>query len=135
MKPAKLISLLLFISICCHGQMNMFLQYYPISEQPNIRYMSSYTKQETILFEANPIVKYSFYNNFYENLVNNRKCASAYYLSFRPQLRMYISNSKPVRTPSYRIFVGTQHMFRLTQSTTVQDFAGFSVESYYKNYT
>lgn len=115
---------------------NDYHQIYPISEDPNIRYMTSYVKQETILFEANPIVRYSLYNNFIKGLLNEKQIhTQAWYVSFRPQLRMYSDNSKPVRMPSYRIFLGTQHLFRLpTEKTKTAQFVGFSLESgHYSN--
>lgn len=115
---------------------NDYVQIYPIGEDPNIRYMTSYTKQETILFEANPIVRYSIYNNFLKGLMKEKQLhTQAWYVSFRPQLRMYTDISMPVRTPSYKIFLGTQHLFRIpTVRITKQDFWGFSLESgHYSN--
>ncbi|MCU0440455.1 MAG: hypothetical protein MUC49_21390 [Raineya sp.] len=115
---------------------NDFIQSYPIGEDPNIRLMSSYTKKETILFEANPIVRYSFYNNFVKGLLEeDKKHTQAWYLSYRPQLRMYTDNSLPVKTPSYRILLGTQHLFRLnSDNSELYKFLGFSIESgHYSN--
>ncbi|MEL7148098.1 MAG: hypothetical protein AAFO69_17110, partial [Bacteroidota bacterium] len=37
-------------------------QFYPIGEDPLIRGMTSYTRKETILFEASPTVRFSFAN-------------------------------------------------------------------------
>lgn len=133
-----LTTLILFHCSIVLGQktFNDFVQFYPIGDDPNIRLMSSYTKQEAILFEANPIVRYSFYNNFVKGLIDeNNKHTQAWYLSYRPQLRMYTENSLPVRTPSYRIFIGTQHLFRInTNNTARHNFLGFSVESgHYSN--
>jgi hypothetical protein len=132
------ITLILFSSLQMFGQktFNDFVQFYPIGEDPNIRGMTSYNKQETILFEANPIVRYSFFNNFIKGLMDeDKQNTQAWYLSYRPQLRMYTDNSLPVRTPSYRIFVGTQHLFRVNSSNNERsDFWGFSLESgHYSN--
>ena len=131
-------TLILFHCSQVFGQkaFNDFVQFYPIGEDPNIRLMSSYTKQETILFEANPIVRYSFYNNFVKGLMDeDKQHTQAWYLSYRPQLRMYTDNSLPVRTPSYKILVGTQHLFRINSSNSERhNFLGFSLESgHYSN--
>jgi hypothetical protein len=93
--------------------------------------MTSYTKQETILFEANPIVRFSIFNNFMKGLMNEEKQhTQAWYVSFRPQLRLYTDNSLPVRTPSYKVFFGTQHLFRIKSNAPgIQNFWGFSLES------
>jgi hypothetical protein len=115
---------------------NEYVQCYPIGDDPNIRYMTSYTSQEKILFEANPIVRYSFYNNFVKELMKENNIHShACYFNFKPQLRMYNDNSKPVRMPSYKILLGTQHLFRIkTQAEQKQAFIGFSLESgHYSN--
>ena len=100
-----------------------------------MRYMSSYVKWETILFEANPIANFSLYNNFEKGLMNGKNHLQAWYFSFKPQLRMYTENSLPVKTPSYRIFPATQHMFRLQPpNDSVQRFWGFAFESgHYSN--
>ena len=111
------------------------MQVYPIGDDPNIRYMTSYTIQETILFEANPILRLSVYNNFVKGLLNGYNHTQAWYVSFRPALRMYEDNSKPVRTPSYRILLATQHLFRLKDTQPQRTpFIGFSLESgHYSN--
>ena len=123
----------LFLNLTLFGQksFNDYAQFYPISEAPTIRFMSSYTKQETILFDANPVVRFSLFNNFLKGLMQAEKLhTQAWYIAFRPQLRMYTDNSLPVRTPSYKIFLGTQHLFRIpTTATNTQNFWGFSLES------
>jgi hypothetical protein len=115
------------------GRAQSHAAYYPIGEDPNLSYRTSMVKYETILFEANPIVRYSLFNNMYK-FVNtsgskeNHK--EAWYVSYRPQLRMYTDNSLPVRTPSYRILLGTQHFWRVRD----RDLIGFSLESgHYSN--
>ena len=128
----KLVFPLLFFSLIVLGQntFNDYAQFYPIGEDPNIRTMTSYTNQETILFEANPVLRLSVYNNFIKGLSNGDNHTQAWYISFRPQLRMYTDNSLPVRTPSYKIFLGTQHLFQLNN----YNFFGFSIESgHYSN--
>lgn len=91
----------------------IFNQVYPISEPTAMGWKSSMVKSETILFEATPNVRFSFHNNIYERLTNGDNHGHAYYASFRPQIRMYTDNSVPVKMPSYRILVGTQHLWRL----------------------
>ena len=116
---------------------NDYAQFYPIGEDPTIRYMSSYVKQENILFEANPTVRYSVYNNVMRGLMEEYKHTQAWYVSFRPQLRMYNENSFPIKTPSYKMFLGTQHLFRIKTnkvSAKIQEFVGFSFETgHYSN--
>lgn len=93
-----------------------FQGYYPISDNPSIQWLSPYKWDPFILFDAKPSVYYNFYNNFIEKLNKSGSDAlngSTVYLNFKPQLRMYNSVSKPVNMPSYRIFAGSQVMYRL----------------------
>lgn len=115
----------------CQAQFEKYSHVYPITEDANVRWLSSYSEYETIQAEANPIVKFSFYNNFVKRFADTTKLHSmAQYVDFRPQFRLYNENSKPIKTPCYRIFLGTQHMFRLhsNKPNTVQ-FVGFAVQS------
>jgi len=114
---------------------NGFTEIYPFGDDPNIRYMTSYTTQETILFEANPIMRYSVFNNFLSGFMSGNKHTQGWYVAFKPQLRMYNSNSKPVKMPSYRILLGTQHMFQLPCKDKQEvKMCGFSLESgHYSN--
>jgi len=98
--------------------------------------MSSNSKYETILFDANPSMKVGFYNNFIKGLMNKAKLHSmAQYVTIAPQIRMYAERSQPVKMPSYRILLGTQHLFRLkVPATDMARFVGFSLESgHYSN--
>ena len=108
-----------------------YKQFYPIGDDPDIFYKTSYTGSETILFEANPVVRYSFYNNIHKNLLNNnKKKASALYVAFEPQLRMYTDISLPVKMPSYRIQLGFQGLYRARKN----DFFSIGIESgHYSN--
>ncbi|WP_217606586.1 hypothetical protein [Chitinophaga sp. GbtcB8] len=91
-----------------------FIQVYPVGEDADINFRTSYVKYEkNVLFEANPIVRYSFSNNILQGLGDGKPHVRAYYVSFTPQVRMYTENSLPVKTPSYRILLGTQQVFRL----------------------
>ncbi|OOQ59083.1 hypothetical protein [Mucilaginibacter pedocola] len=96
---------------------SQYFNFYPIGDEPNLGYKTSMVKSEKILFEANPTMRFSFYNNIYRKLIRDeKKGMQAWYVSFRPQLRMYTDNSLPVRTPSYRILLGTQRLFRISKN-------------------
>lgn len=134
-----LLAVLSCVCISLSAQKN-FLEYirvYPIGEDPNIRMISTYRPEEKILFEANPTVRYSFYNNFLRDLANNFSHTQAWYLSAKPQLRVYDETSYPVKTPTYRLLLGTQHMYRLPnkkQKDNTENFFAFSLESgHYSN--
>jgi len=108
-----------------------YKQFYPIGDDPDIVYKTSYIKSETILFEANPIARFSFYNNIHKNLLNkNKNKASAFYIAFEPQLRMYTDESLPVKMPSYKVQLGFQGLYR----ARLNDFFSFGIESgHYSN--
>jgi hypothetical protein len=111
---------------------SVFGDYYPISIKPTVRYLSSMVEQEEILFDANPVVYYSFYNNMVKNLqdVNDKRFSSTFYASFQPHIRMYNENSRPVKTPSYRVFLG----FQLLRKTDENHFVAAAIESgHYSN--
>ena len=63
---------------------NNYFHFYPIGEDPNISLKTSYVSSETILFEANPNVRLSLYNNFQKQLLNNKKHMFGLYLSASP---------------------------------------------------
>jgi hypothetical protein len=91
---------------------NKYRPVYPIGEAGYICYKTNYNSREKIVFEANPIVRFSFYNNISRNLINGERQASAFYIAFKPQLRMYDDNSLPVKMPSYRAQLGLQKIWR-----------------------
>lgn len=93
------------------GTIDHFVSFYPINTDPYVRYSTPMYSKEKILFEASPDVRISFLNNIYEGLEDHKKHTRAYYLHFRPVLRMYNENSKPVKTPSTPILLGTQHLW------------------------
>ena len=129
-----LLSGLLLLPMISHGQQgkdfNAFTRIYPIGEDPSISVKTSYVAQETILFEATPIARYSIYNNMLRGLATNNPHMQAWYIAARPQLRMYLEESLPVKTPSYQIAFGTQHLYRRQHDT----FLAFSIESgHYSN--
>src|SRR5882724_1067138 len=119
----------------CSGQVSTLTHtaWYPISDDPNISYKTSATPYETILFEANPIVHFSFFNNingFQSSYGKSHNHKQAWYLLYKPELRMYTDNSLPVKMPTYRILAGTQHFWRIGN----RDLLGFSLESgHYSN--
>ena len=119
------------LTLSCFAQFEKYSHVYPITEDASVRWMSNYSEYETIRFEANPLIKFSFYNNFVKRLADTTKLHSfAQYIDFRPQFRLYSEKSQPIKTPSYRIFLGTQHMFRLkTKQTDAVQFVGFAFQS------
>lgn len=102
-----------------------FMDVYPIGDNPSVAWKSSMVDEETIIFEGNPIVRYSFYNDFIDKLSSDKDYAKAYFLSYRPQLRMYQGESLPILTPSYRVLLGTQQLWRMKDD----DFLAFSFET------
>lgn len=136
MRPLLLIPLLAFCTNIMSQSFNDYAQYYPIGEDSNIRLMTNMSDKETILFEANPVLNLSLQNNFIKGLLDESQThTEAWYVSFQPQLRMFTDNSLPVKTPSYKIFLSTQHLFRLNvTSNENHQFLGFLVQSgHYSN--
>lgn len=131
----SLLLLFAFSNILAQSGFNGFTEIYPLGEDPNLRYMTSYTPQEKIMFEANPIMRYSLYNSFVAGLKDTIRHPQGWYIAFKPQLRLYEGNSKPVKMPSYRILLGTQHLFRFPcKERFAARFWGFSLESgHYSN--
>ncbi|OUS22811.1 hypothetical protein A9Q93_00050, partial [Nonlabens dokdonensis] len=111
---------------------SVFKDYYPISVKPTIGYITSMNDYETILFDAKPIVYYSFYNNMQKVMQDSidKRISMAYYLNFQPHIRMYTDNSKPVKTPSYKILLGGQLLYK----TDTNNFFALAIESgHYSN--
>lgn len=111
---------------------NDYLHFYPIADDPNIkiRPINNYKYQHAeILFEANPIVRYNFINNYAKNLQNSEDRAFAFYLSYRPQLRMYTTLSLPVITPSNKLLGGTQQTWRMREEKDKLELLSFSLET------
>ena len=126
---------ILGLSYWCSGQDRElslgFKDYYPIHSKPNIGYLSSMNEFEDIIFDAKPVVYYSFWNNMQERIkeLSNRQ-ANAIYVLFLPHLRMYNEASLPVKTPSYKAGLGWQQLRKLEND----DFFSFAVESgHYSN--
>lgn len=115
----------------------LYKQIYPISENANINWKSStMVNSETILFEANPNVRFSISNNIAHRFMGtneNKYRGHAIYLAYNPQLRMYTDNSVPVKMPSYRILLGYQQIFRIHCKKNY-NFLSYSIESgHYSN--
>jgi len=112
------------------------LNFYPIGDELSIGYLGNLkTARESYLFEAQPVVKLPFFNNIYKNMKQEKapkdaafreklkSATHAAYASFRPQLRMFNDASMPVKTPSYKIGIGYQHLFSLNKANTFGDIA------------
>ncbi len=103
------------------AQLKVFRQWYPVGDDADVQYKTSYSPYETILFEANPPVRFSFYNNMLQRIGNRiqeegkktNSHATAVYIAFKPQFRMYTDTSLPVKTPTYKAQLGIQKLFRL----------------------
>jgi hypothetical protein len=104
--------ILMALPLFAQKDFNDYKHVYPISEDSDMHWKSSYAKSETILFEANPFVRFSFHNNIRKRLMNDKPTGFATYAAFKPQLRMYVDNSLPVKTPSYKIELGHQRVWR-----------------------
>ena len=133
MKTKLIILILIHIHTILNGQ--KFTAVYPVSESPNIQLMSKMNEDEPILFEALPTVRFNLYNDFQKSFLKNNPFGKAFYISFRPHLRMYNEISKPVKTPSYRIYLASQWIWNIpSTSLTKQHYIGFMMESgHYSN--
>ena len=113
------------------NQQTGFKDYFPISERPFLASGSGNNSYETILLEAKPVVYYSIYNDIRDAL--NRDTITggdAVYISIQPHLRIYDENSKPVKTPSYKAFIGWQSIIK----TQRNNFLTAAIESgHYSN--
>lgn len=126
------ISLLFFFnSFAQDGNNSGLKDYYPIAERPYLSAGLGNNKYETILFDAKPVVYYGIYNNIQASLSQDTiTTGDAVYIALQPQLRIYNENSKPVKTPSYKVLVGWQTVFRTQQD----NFWTFAIESgHYSN--
>ncbi|MBE9489862.1 MAG: hypothetical protein IMY67_06175 [Bacteroidetes bacterium] len=111
---------------------SVFKDYYPISVKPTLGYISSMNGYEEILFDAKPIVYYSFYNNMQKVMQDSidKRLSKAFYVNFQPHIRMYNEESKPVKTPSYKVLLGGQFLYK----TDNNNFISFAIESgHYSN--
>ena len=110
---------------------NGFKDYFPIAERPFLAAGTGNNPYERILLEAKPVVYYSIYNDIRDALNRDTIVAGdAIYLSIQPHLRIYDENSKPVKTPSYKAFIGWQSIIK----TKNNNFLTAAIESgHYSN--
>lgn len=107
-----------------------FSIYYPMTELPTVGWKSKMRSDEPVLFDFHPILTLEFYSNFEENMKAKKLLNMNYYFSFRPHFRMYAKNSTPVQMPSYKIFLGLKHLYRIND----QHYLGYGIESgHYSN--
>lgn len=112
MKQFSFIFLFLSIVFTTQAQLK---DIYPVGDNPSVMFLpDSKGTSESIVFEANPILRLGFHNKIAELLVDTlqKTHANAIYASVRPQLRMYSDNSVPVKMPSYRVLIGLQHTWK-----------------------
>lgn len=110
--------------------LNVFSQLYPIRDNPTVGWRSSYTKQEKILFDVHPILSLTLFNNFKKRISQGKLFSHGYSFAFRPQFRMYSEESMPVKMPSYKVMLGLQHLYRISEKHLV----AYSLESgHYSN--
>lgn len=112
MRNVLAIIFFLFSSSLC-AQFNAI---YPIGDRPELGSREGLTNRETILFEALPIVRYSLHNKIGNVLDNSQKHATAIYIAYTPQLRIYTDESLPVKMPSYRVFFGGQFFKQISDT-------------------
>ncbi len=105
-----------------------------IGENPKIRYLFQRLNDGSVIFDASPNVIFPFYNDIRKFIGEDKKYSTAIYLNFRPQIRMYNLDSKPVRTPSYRIHLGYQGLYRISNEENHPVFGGVLFETgHYSN--
>lgn len=108
-----------------------FKDYYPISKRPYLSGGIGNNPYERIIFDAKPVVYYGIYNDIREALSKDTIVpGDAVYINLQPHLRLYNENSKPVKTPSYKAFLGWQRIL----STRNNNFFTAALESgHYSN--
>lgn len=116
----SIVIIFLCIGFFSYGQSNSgrgFKDYYPISVRPDASVGIGNNKYEQILLEASPVVYYGFYNDLREALNKDTiTSGDAIYLSVQPQFRIYDEESKPVKTPSYKVLIGWQRIIKTNQN-------------------
>ncbi|PPK95744.1 hypothetical protein LY01_01337 [Nonlabens xylanidelens] len=133
MNKILLIALFLtsFISYAQRDKHRRFKEYYPISIRPDLSVGLGNNEYEEILLEARPVVYYGIYNDLRKALNKDTITnGDAVYLSFQPQFRIYNEDSKPVKTPSYKLLIGWQKIIK----TNEDNFFTAAIESgHYSN--
>lgn len=125
-------------SICVHAQYESSVPFLPIHKAAYVKggidVIEPYEKQ---LLDACPRGLYAFKNTIIEHAIDpssEKKMGYAVFLDFEPQMRIYTEESKPVKTPSYKLTLGYQGMKRLTTSRSKMEYFSFSVATgHYSN--
>ncbi len=117
MRLIVLLLLLATLSITAQDDTtNAFKEYYPISVRPELSAGLGNNSYEEILLEARPVVYYGVYNDLRSALNKDTiTTGDAIYLSFQPEFRIYNEESKPVKTPSYKLLIGWQKIFKTVE--------------------
>lgn len=103
---------------------------YPIGEPATISFRTPFIPSERMVFDAAPIVRYSFFNTIRRSLLDRKPPGFGIYTVFKPHLRLYDDASYPVRTPSYKIQLGGQYLWPVGNN----DFMAVALESgHYSN--
>ena len=90
-----------------------FKEYYPISVRPELSAGVGNNEYEQILLEAKPTVYYGIYNDLRSALNKDTiTTGDAVYLTFQPEFRIYDEESRPVKTPSYKLLIGWQKILK-----------------------
>lgn len=132
MKPTIFSFVLVIFTFLLSAQdKNPFQGYLPIREVTSLGWASAMNENEPILFEAKPTIYYQLYNTYnMENIESGEKVKQAFYLYFQSHFRMYQSLSLPVKTPSYRGYIGWQRTFNLPYNSQLT----FAIETgHYSN--
>lgn len=99
------------------AQKSPFSGYMAIQEESKLQWLSPANEDEPIVFNAKPVVYYQLHNSYEELLDSAAHSAASLYLNFSSEFRMYSDRSTPLRTPSYRIFIGWQNSYTLGEQS------------------
>jgi len=98
---------------CQSDILSSLKELYPVGEPATMSYRTPFIAREKMVFDAAPVVRYSFYSTIRRALERGDTTGFGVYAAFKPHLRLYDDASYPVRTPSYRIQLGAQYMWRV----------------------
>lgn len=105
-------------------------QFNPTQENPSGGWQSPTRSKEVILSDFQPNLTLDVFNDFERKFTRKDGIAMKYYLAFRPHFRLYRKQSIPVSMPSYRVFMGVRHVYRLKD----RHLLGYGLESgHYSN--
>lgn len=91
----------------------------PALENPKLGWMSPMYSSEKIIFDFHPILTLHFFKNYNKSFKYNKKLGMGYYFTFRPHFRLYSLKSIPVQMPSYRFFLGLQHLYKINKRNII----------------